>query len=63
MVKENTALIAQFKAEAHDRASEADPDSSEDWYSLTLGWAIAKGLTPADARAFASHIRYNTGLG
>jgi len=30
---------------------------------LTLGWAVAKGLTPEAAYNFAVHIRYKTDLG
>ena len=57
------ALIPMFKAECHDRATEIDPYSEEVWSSLTLGWAIAKGVSPDDARDFAIHIRYHTELG
>jgi hypothetical protein len=56
-------LIALFKTECHARASEVDPDNCQDWFSITLGWAIAKGLSPDDAYEFASHIRYRTELG
>ena len=57
------ALIPLFKTECHDRATEIDPYSEEIWSSLTLGWAIGRGLSPEDARAFANHIRYHTELG
>jgi hypothetical protein len=56
-------LIEPFKTECHSRAGEIDAENSQDWYSLTLGWAIAKGLSPADAQDFAVHIRYKTELG
>lgn len=59
----NEHLIPIFKAEVHDKAAEVDPNDEHDWHSLTLGWAIAKGLSPSDADAFALHIRYNTELG
>ena len=52
-----------FKTEVHDRASEVDPSSSEDWFSLTVGWGIAKGMSGDDAHEFAVHIRYKTDLG
>jgi len=55
-------LLPVFKAEIHDRASEIDPSSEQDWFSITLGWAIAKGLTPDEAHAFALHVRYKTDL-
>lgn len=56
-------LIKLFKTECHDRAGEIDPENERDWYCLTLGWAIAKGLSPSDAYDFALHIRYKTDLG
>ena len=40
-----------------------DPGNEQDWFSLTLGWAIAKGLEPEEAHKFAIHIRYHTALG
>lgn len=53
----------QFKAEIHDRAEEVDPSNEYDWWSLTLGWAIGKGMDPETAAEFATHIRYHTDLG
>ena len=47
----------------HDRAIEIDPTNEQDWYSLTLGWAIGKGLTPDEAHDFARYIRYKTDWG
>jgi hypothetical protein len=52
-----------FKAEINDRAEEIDSSNEQDWFSLTLGWAIGKGLTPEDAHEFARYIRYETPLG
>jgi hypothetical protein len=45
------------------QAKEIDPEQNQDWFSLTLGWALAKGLTPAEAHTFSAHIRYHTDLG
>jgi hypothetical protein len=58
----NEELVNQFKIEVVDRAGEIDGSDSQDWFSLTLGWAIAKGVEPADAHDFAIHIRYDSGL-
>jgi hypothetical protein len=58
----NQELIELFKTECHDRASQVDPDNCLDWFCITLGWAIAKGLSPDDAYDFASYIRYETDL-
>lgn len=46
-------LAREFKAEVVDRAAEVDPSNEELWTSLALGWAIAKGLPPEEAREFA----------
>lgn len=62
LTPEMEALIPLFKSEVTDKMMEVDPNGSEDWFSLTLGWAIAKGLNPVDANFLASHIRYNTDL-
>jgi len=56
--KENT-----FRVTIHDRSAEIDPDNEQDWYSLTLGWALAKGLSIEQSHKFATHIRYHTDLG
>jgi hypothetical protein len=61
MTKEEYAGI--FKTECHDRAAEIDPSGEQDWFSLTLGWAIAKGMTPGEAHGFSIWIRYHTELG
>jgi hypothetical protein len=61
MINEET--VALFKKEVSDRAKKIDPDNDQDWFSLTLGWAVAKGMTPSKAHEFAIHIRYNTDLG
>jgi hypothetical protein len=55
-------LQAQFKTECHDHGSEIDPENNHDWLSLTIGWAIAKGLSPDNANDFAIYIRYSTNL-
>ena len=59
----NPQLLAAFKTEVSDRATEIDPENALDWFALTMGWALAKGLTPDDAHAFALHVRYHTDLG
>jgi len=56
-------LIPLFKTECHYCSEEIDEYNEEDWRSLTIGWAIAKGLSPKEARDFARHIRYDTELG
>ena len=53
----------QFKKEVSDKAKEIDPSNDEDWYSLTLGWAMAKGFSPDNAHTLTRHIRYKTKFG
>ena len=62
MKEELKKYIPDFKKEVTKRAKEIDPESERDWLSLTLGWALAKGMTPFDANQFAIYIRYHTGL-
>lgn len=56
-------LVSQFKTEVDDLGKEIDPSNEQDWFSLTLGWAIGKGLNIEDAHDFAIFIRYETDLG
>jgi hypothetical protein len=56
-------LASTFKNEVNDRAMKIDPNQEYDWLSLTIGWALAKGLNPKPAREFATYIRYETELG
>lgn len=53
-----TPLQQEFKNQVCDRSAEIDPDEGQDWYSLSLGWALAKGLSPDDAHSFAIEVRY-----
>lgn len=55
-------LIAIFTHEVSENGKKIDPDNEHDWRSLTLGWALAKGLEPNDANDFAIYVRYNTEL-
>lgn len=62
MNKELEHFIPHFKREVSDRAKAIDPNGEWDWHSITIGWAIAKGMTPNDAIEFAIFIRYHTNL-
>jgi ribosome-associated toxin RatA of RatAB toxin-antitoxin module len=65
MTYDKAQLTEQFKAEVHDKiiGDIEDEFMEEDFHSLSLGWAIAKGLSFEDAFDFASYIRYDTNLG
>lgn len=56
----NLQLINLFETEIYNKSKKIDPHDEHEWYSLTLGWALAKGLSVSRAHAFALHIRYNT---
>jgi len=56
-------LEEQFENEVDNLAEQVDPNDEQDWGSLTLGWALGKGLSPEDANDFADHIRWDTDLG
>jgi len=65
-------MIELFKKEVHDRAGLIDPGCEEDWKSLTIGWAVAKGMSlevtdpmteVSEVHNFALYIRYYTDLG
>lgn len=57
------AYVEQFKNEVSSKAQDIDSTQSQDWFSLTLGWAIGKGMSVEEAHSFASFIRYQTDLG
>lgn len=63
MFEPDQDMVAQFKTEISDRPDEIDPNQEYDWYAITLGWAIAKGLSPYNAHTFSLYIRYSTELG
>lgn len=56
----NEKYMTGFKDEVLFRKNRIDPKNSEDWYSLALGWAIAKGVPPEEAHIFARIIKYYT---
>ncbi len=56
----STNYQSQFRQEVIYRRNRIDPYHSEDWYSLALGWAIAKGIPPEEAHEFAKIVRYYT---
>lgn len=56
-------LVELYRKECHLRKLSFDLDDSLDWFSLTVGWAIARGLEPKEAWNFAIHIRYEAEMG
>lgn len=52
-----------FREEIDNKGAEIDEENELDWYSITIGWAIAKGFTPKESLEIATYIRYNTDMG
>lgn len=52
-------LVQKFKTEITTRAKEIDPGEEIDWFSMSLGWAIANGLTITEAHQFSIWLRYD----
>ena len=55
-------LLKDFKTDVSDRALDIDPNNEQDWHSIALGWALAKGYGPNDSLEIATYIRYHTEL-
>lgn len=65
LTERQSTLVTIFQVEVfrdRDKIEKGGPSGTEDWYSLTVGWALGKGLTSEEAHEFASHIRYNTDM-
>jgi hypothetical protein len=67
----DNSLIDAFKREVSDVVDSYEDERNgkavdlldeADFHSLTIGWAMARGLNPSDAFDFANHIRYHTDL-
>lgn len=49
-------VLAPWQEEISDHQDKIDPGAHEDWYSMALGWAIAKGMSLDDACDFAHDV-------
>jgi hypothetical protein len=58
----NEENLELFRREVTENADKIDPYDDNDWHSLVLGWAIAKGMSPEEARKFANYVSYETDL-
>ena len=52
------ALLLLFKNEVCVRSDQVDPTDDYDWYSLCVGFCIAKGADPDLAAEVATAARY-----
>jgi hypothetical protein len=60
-------LLEEFREDVNAYSEVIDPGAEYDWHDLTLGWALAKGLSPnrdqpTGAAAFARYVRYHTDM-
>lgn len=55
-------LETEFELLAHDQKPDIDPDDAEDWHSLAVGFAAAKGASAQDCRHFGDHVVKHTEL-
>jgi hypothetical protein len=60
-LKQFKALSDQFTTECVNHHEVIDGPDGQDWYALSLGWAIAKGLSVTDGHKFAIWKRYTEG--
>lgn len=66
MTDKQLTLVTIYQVEVHkehDKIDRGGMSGCEDWYSLSVGWALGKGLTSEEAHEFAYYIRYNTEMG
>jgi len=59
MPSQKETLAEQFKVTVCFKSDVVDPQGEQDWYSLSLGWALAQGLDPDEAHEFAQYVRYD----
>ena len=59
-IEKRDMLVVQFKNEVHASITIIDPDDTRDRHDFAWGWAVGKGLFPADAKEFAFHICHHT---
>lgn len=53
------AYYKDFKVEVIAKKPDIDPDAEYDWFAISMGWALAKGLTTSQAHDFALFARYD----
>lgn len=51
-------LKEESDRDIRDRPDEIDAECELDWHALTIGWAIAKGLSPQEAKEYSYRVRY-----
>ena len=57
------AWVLIWNTDVYYKAKEIDPSNEQDWYSMSLGFFIGKGLSIKDAHELSTYIRYHTKWG
>lgn len=52
-------LFKEFKKDVCLKAKEVDPGDEQDWFSLSLGYFLAKGCSPEESWDLSSEVRYD----
>ena len=58
MNKQIAEALEVFRTEICSRSEEIDYEGSRDWFDLSYGFFLAKGLSPDQAFEAASEARY-----
>lgn len=58
---DEAAVLVLFRRDCCERKRmrKIDPGQEQDWFSLSLGYFIAKGVEPKRAHTLAIHVRYD----
>lgn len=56
--QEELEAVAAFRTEVCARSVEIDPSEERDWYELSIGWFLGRGLAFEAAEEMALFVRY-----
>ena len=56
MTTKLTPLELEYKDTIYDKSKRVDPSDERDWYCMSYGWALGKGLSIAKSHKFAEKV-------
>lgn len=59
LIEQYKEVITSFRVEIRGHAKEVDEDDERDWFCMSYGYFLGKGVCIDDAYALARHVRYN----
>lgn len=59
LTKQEKDILLAFKADVCERSNEVDAEEEQDWFGISLGYFIAKGVKPERAHLMSVHVRYD----